>query len=196
MTVISFLLPVLLLGGGSGNRPGKKLGETALRIAGKVDCSAYPPAHGDATMLPEGTAVHEAGGYAKTFRLLAGGRVYEVMENPEAKTLGEQYDIAGKVEYLTIRKDTDMEERRFDSELTERLTELYLQRERIGEPEILKRGVPKAEYVYNLEFHLRDGSEVRTTYLSGSEYFGSGALLGSELEKALKDITQKEFGRP
>ncbi|WDM28914.1 hypothetical protein KCX80_06850 [Paenibacillus mucilaginosus] len=167
MTVISFLLPVLLLGGGSGNRPGKKLGETALRMAGKVDCSAYPPAHGDATMLPEGTAVHEARGYAKTFRLLAGDRVYEVME-----------------------------ERRFDSELTERLTELYLQRERIGEPEILKRGVPKAEYVYNLEFHLRDGSEAGTTYLSGSDYLGSGALLGSELEKALKDITQKEFGRP
>jgi hypothetical protein len=57
----------------------------------------------------------------------------------------------------------------------------------------IEKGNECAEIVF-IDFHLKDGSSIRTMYQSGSEVMNPGVQVGAELEKELKEVITKEWG--
>ncbi|TNJ63651.1 hypothetical protein FE784_24695 [Paenibacillus hemerocallicola] len=172
---------------------GPKIGEVKYKLTGNA-CSNHEVQHADAAFLPVGTPIYEQLGYKHEFRLIAGDKIYQVMVNPKAKFVKELYDIEGKVEKITIFRDThDQDIRTIEQSKTNALTNLFLEREIIGFEEIFKRGVPKTEYQFFIDFHLKDGTAVRSLYRSASEIMNPGVLLGAGMEKELKEIIKKEW---
>jgi len=82
---------------------------TMLSGAGKEP--SYQPKDGDAAFVPSGTPVYAVQGYAATFRLAAhhDGRLvlYEVSDNPRARTGRALLDIGGKVSTIAMTSTTD-----------------------------------------------------------------------------------------
>jgi hypothetical protein len=182
--------------GNQSTQKGKKLGEVQYRVADNVTCTDYQTKNGDAAFLQEGTEIYEIQGYSEKFRVMAGGKVYEVTENHKAKTIEDLYDIKEKVAKIIIFRDThDQDIRTIDPAKVERITNLFLERELISLQEIYRRGVAKTTFQYFIEFILQDGTSIRTMYMAGSEVFSRGAYLGPELEKELKAITMKEWNQ-
>lgn len=172
---------------------GPKIGEVKFKLKGNA-CSNHDVQHGDAAFVPVGTPIYEQSGYKREFRLIAGDNIYQVMVNPKAKFVKELYDIEGKVEKITIFRDThDRDIRTIEPSKTIVLTNLFVEREIIGFEEIFKRGVPKTEYQFYIDFHLKDGTSVRSMYRSASEIMNPGVLIGAEMEKELKEIIKKEW---
>lgn len=141
---------------GSPLEKGDKVGEVKYMMADHA-CSNHKARNGDAAFLPIGTEVYEAVGYQSDFRVIAEDRVFQVRENKAADTIGDLYDIEGKVTGITIESEIDNS---FIAELTEEQTksfvEDYLSLNYIGYEKAMD-DVEGNNRVF-LRIHLQDGS--------------------------------------
>lgn len=152
---------------------GSVLGEVSYKMADKA-CTDHQMRNGDAAYLEVGTVIQEFKGYDADFRVIADGKVFQVSENDQAKTIGELYDIEGKITGMSVRSSYDGS---FVMDLKEEhwqeFTEEFLALEYVGFDEIYKE-IESEEGTF-LDFHLADGSSVRINYWTEANVLNPGA---------------------
>lgn len=168
---------------------GDSLGKVTYMLDGHA-CSSHKLKNGEATYVSVGTPVYEVIGYKPEFRVFADGRVFQVIDNPNAETLGDLADIRGKVTKISIRSDEDdtlLGE--LDTRQTEEFLKEYLALAYKGEttPENESDRDNKV-FIY---FHLEDGSTFHTIYMKDENIIGYEGH-GNEKMKRIIESAVKE----
>lgn len=165
-------------------RQGELIGEVMYTMDGHA-CSDHQLRDGDAAFLSTGTDIYEVAGYASDFRVLAGGKVYQVEENQQAATISELYDIEGKVSKLSLASPFDGSHiTDFTPEETAAFLEQFLELEYVGfdavYPEI------ESDTRAFLRIHLDDGSSFQIVYWPEENVLKPGARGTAELQEIVQ----------
>ncbi|MDO3408268.1 hypothetical protein QWJ34_00655 [Saccharibacillus sp. CPCC 101409] len=152
---------------------GEPIGKTEYNLSESA-CTDHVTQNGDAAYLPVGTKVYALKGYDPDFRVLADGRIYQVHDNPRAETIGDLYDIEGKVLKLSRESGNDGSPMwDFSPEDTEAFISDMLPLKYVGSDEIYKNNPP--EYRIFLRIHLEDGTSLRISYGPKNNTLNPGA---------------------
>lgn len=161
---------------------GAELGEISYTLLQHA-CMDYKMKNGDATFLPVGTKLYEADNYKSTFRIIAGGKVYQVDRNPTAKIVADVYDIQDKVIQISIESTIDGKQISvFTEEATKQFIEEWLALEYVGFEKIYKSGVSLGDDgKHFLRIHLNDNTSFRIVYwikenIISRDTFGTDSL--------------------
>lgn len=161
--------------GGSG----AKVGEITYMLSDHA-CADYKQKNGDAAFLPIGTAVHAMPGYKPSFRVVAGGKVYQVEENKQAATMGDLLDIAGKVKKVSLVSGMDGSDiGDFTAEDSEAFVRELLPLANVGFNQVYKAS--KGDIAFSLRLHLLDGTSFGMGYYPRANGFTAGAFATDEL---------------
>ncbi|WP_025783349.1 hypothetical protein [Sporosarcina sp. D27] len=168
---------------------GDSLGKVTYMLDGHA-CFNHKLKNDEATYVSAGTPVYEVIGYKPEFRVFADGRVFQVIDNPNAESLGDLADIQGKVTKISIRSDEDdtlLGE--LDTEQTEAFLKEYLALAYKGniDPEN-ESDRDNRVFIY---FQLEDGSTFHTIYVIDENIFGYDAY-GNEKTKGIIEEVVKE----
>ncbi|CAM3333111.1 MULTISPECIES: hypothetical protein [Brevibacillus] len=168
---------------------GEKIGEVQFKVNGNV-CLGYRMENGDATWAPIGTPIYKIKGYSEKFRLLLGDELFEVSEIPDAKKIGDFYDITGKVMKISIEYPIENSPSvDFSMEETIQFIDEYLQQDYVPFNEIFK-GIPINSNKYFLRVHLNDDSKVIIGY-----WIDENAFLLGYGNDVIKNIVTKNAER-
>ncbi|MFB9326368.1 hypothetical protein ACFFSY_10625 [Paenibacillus aurantiacus] len=168
---------------------GEKIGEVAYMLDGHA-CQGHRTKNGDASYLPVGTPIYAMIGYKPSFRVIAEGKVYEADRNPHAKTLGDLWDIEGKIEKVSLVSGMDGSPiGDFTPDATAFIAKSLPRLEIVGFDTIYEKH--KLEYGIFLRVHLRDGTSLGLVFYEKANAFTAGAY-GTE---ALKKIIVSERAR-
>ncbi|MEJ8306321.1 hypothetical protein [Saccharibacillus sacchari] len=152
---------------------GDRISEVSYTMSGDA-CSDFVMRSGDATLLPTGTPIYEMKGYKPDFRVIADGRIFEVSDNPDAKTIGDLYDIEGKVAKVSRVSGNDGSlMREFSPEDTQAFLSDLLSLEYVGFEAIYTNNPP--EYRISLQLDLNDGTNIRLGYWPKANAIVEGA---------------------
>jgi len=158
---------------------GEKVGEVSYMLNDHA-CTDHATKNGDAAYLPIGTEIYAVKGYKPEFRVAANNKVYQVNSNPHAETLGDLWDIEGKVERVGLDNGNDGSPiGDFSPEATERLASELLPLPYVGFDEVYER--TKHEASVFLRIYLEDGTSFRTVYYPIANAFSAGAFGTKEL---------------
>ncbi|MCR8632821.1 hypothetical protein [Paenibacillus radicis (ex Xue et al. 2023)] len=172
----------------SNVKKGKKIGEVGFKLSGN-SCSNYRMKNGDATLLPVSTAIYEVADYAQEYRVMANGELYEVTDNPKAKTIADLYDITGKVTKVSFESTGDGSHiSDFSPEATNEFAVEYLKLKYIGFDEMYKKASGNN---YFLRIYLTDGTSFRISYWSDHQAISPGAFGTDELKKIIQEQSQQ-----
>ncbi|MEC2130595.1 hypothetical protein P9G84_16810 [Brevibacillus centrosporus] len=141
-----------------------KVGEVRFTMAGMV-CPGYQMKNGDATLAPIGTPIYRVKGYSEKFRLLVGDDLYEVRHNPDAYSLGDLFDIKGKVFKVTL--ETDEENpiiKDFTDDASKQFMEELLKLKYVGFQQVYKSRGGLSGEKYFIRIYLQDRSSVLISY--------------------------------
>lgn len=167
------------------NMKGEVVGEVSFEMDGNA-CSDHQMQNGDAAYLDKGTEVYAFNGYDSEFRVIANDVIYEVNENEEADTIGDLYDIEGKVVGISLRSYfdgsfiADLKEEHWPEFLDE-----YLALEYVGFDEIYDE-IGNEDSTF-LDIHLEDGTSLRIGYWTEANVVNPGAFAS---ERMLEIIEQ------
>ncbi len=166
----------------TGLKKGKTVGEITYTKADHT-CPRTVMQDGDATLLDVGTKLYEVTGYKASARLWAGDRLYEAHSNPNAKTLNDLLDVAGKIK--AVRFISGMDGTTHLMDFTPEAAEIFI------------REFPKLKYIpfqelykqtkgwvganYWLEIEMKDGSTMTIVYNTLSPSFNPPAYATPEL---------------
>lgn len=162
---------------------GKSLGKVKYRMAEHA-CTDHKMQNGDAAYLVPGSEIFEYKGYKTDFRVIAANTVYQVEENDKAETIGDLYDIEGKVTGMSLRSAydgshvMDLKDKHWKP-----FIETYLSLKYVGFDAIYKK-IENEDSLF-LDIHLQDGSSIRFNYWTEANAVNPGAF-GNE--KMLKII--------
>ncbi|QDH22098.1 hypothetical protein [Saccharibacillus brassicae] len=152
---------------------GEKITEVGYTLSDDA-CQDYVMRNGDATLVPTGTPIYKMHGYRSSFRVIAGGQIFEVNDNPQARTIGDLYDIEGKVLRISRESGNDGSHMwDFSAADTEAFIADMLSLNYVGFDEIYKNNPPENNIF--LRIHLRDGTSMRITYGLNANTLTSGA---------------------
>jgi hypothetical protein len=161
---------------------GKKMGEVTYMLDGNA-CSDHKSEDGDAAYLSVGTEIYELKGYKSNFRIVADGKIYEVTDNPEAKTIGELFDIEGKVEKVGFASTHDGSHIDDFSEAgTKEFIAQFLELPYEGFEKVYKSSLDDKSRIF-IDIHLEDGTFVRNSYWLDENVLNPGANGTKELKK-------------
>lgn len=153
---------------------GEVLGEVTYKMADTA-CTDHKTKNGDAAYLNVGTEIYEFNGYKTNFRIIADNKVYEVMENNQAKTIGDLYDIEEKVEGMSLRSSydgsyvMDLKEEHWKEFIDE-----FLELDYVGKDKIYEK-IGDGDRLF-FDIHLVDGSSVRILYWPEANVVNPGAF--------------------
>lgn len=169
--------------------PPEAIGEQIDTVAYTMSddaCEDFVMQSRDATFLPAGTPIYKLRDYDPSFRVYAEGRIFEVQENPNAKTIGDLYDIVGKVKSLDRVSGNDGSFMwSYSPEDTEAFVSDLLKLKYVGFDEIYKNNPP--EYTTSLRLQLKDGTSLSLAYWPKANALTTGAY-GTE---RMLEIVQK-----
>lgn len=168
---------------------GNKVGEVTYTLSGHA-CSDHVSQNGDAAFLPIGTEVRELKGYHSQFRVVAGGKIYQVNENPNASTLGDLLDIEGKVQKVSLESGIDgsMIGDFSKDAATEFVSEL-IPLKYVGFDEVYKKA--KHESGVFLRVYLQDGTSFRMVFYPKANAFTDGAFGTEKLKRLIMSQRQQ-----
>lgn len=167
----------------------KQIGEVAYMLNGHA-CTDHVSQNGDAAYLPAGTPVYAMKGYKSSYRVVAANKVYEAQRNPHAKTIGELWDIDGKIAKVSLESGMDGSPiGDFTPDASAVFAEELPGLENVGFDAIYKDNKP--EYGIFLRVHLIDGTSFRMVFYEKANAFTAGAY-GTE---ALRDVIVSERTR-
>ena len=167
---------------------GDKVGEVSYMLS-DLACPDHVTVNGDAAFLPIGTEIYAMKGYSPDFRVAADNKLYQVNENPKAKTMGDLYDIEGKVVKVSLNSGIDGSEiGDFSEEASETFVRELLPQPYIGFDKVYEK--IKHETGIFLRVHLEDGSSFQMVYYPKGNAFTAGAF-GTETLKELI-VTQRQ----
>ncbi|OWR30872.1 hypothetical protein CDO73_09805 [Saccharibacillus sp. O23] len=169
--------------------PPEAIGEQIDTVAYAMSddaCEDFVMQSRDATFLPAGTPIYKLRDYDPSFRVYAEGRIFEVAENPQAETIGDLYDIEGKVKSLDRVSGNDGSFMwSYSPEDTEAFVSDLLKLKYVGFDAIFKNNPP--EYKTSLRLQLKDGTSLRLAYWPKANALTTGAY-GTE---RMLEIVQK-----
>lgn len=168
---------------------GDSLGNVSYMLDGHA-CSSHKLKNGEASYVAVGTPVYEVKGYKSDFRIFADGRVFQVINNPNAETLGDLADIEGKVTKISIRSDEDdslLGE--LDPEQTKEFLKEYLSLSYEGDidPENENNSHNRV-FIY---FQLEDRSTFHTIYLLDENIIGYEAYGNEKMKGIVESIVNE-----
>lgn len=170
--------------------PAEAIGEQLDTVAYTMSddaCKDFVMQSRDATFLPAGTPIYKLRDYDPSFRVYAEGRIFEVAENPNAKTIGDLYDIEGKVKSLDRVSGNDGSLMwSYDPEDTKAFVSDLLKLKYVGFDAIYTNNPP--EYKTSLRLRLKDGTSLRLAYWPKANALTTGAY-GT---KRMLEIVQKK----
>jgi len=147
----------------------------------------YQPKDGDAAYVPGGTPVYALRGYATTFRLAArhDGRLvlYELSDNPRARTGRDLLDIGGKVSTIAMTSTTDG--RTVLGRIAEPTQVATLVNLVLDAPVDGRRHGELAGFV---SFELGDGTATTQTYYRDVPMLARGILVPREFAAAMDQL--------
>lgn len=157
----------------SAAQQGEKVGEVAYMLSDHA-CTDHVSKNGDAAFLPIGTPIYEMQGYRSSYRVIADGKMYEVSRNPHAKTLGDLWDIKGKITTVSLASGMDGSTiGDFTPEASAIVAKELLPLAYVGFDEIYKNNDP--EYGIFLRVHLKDGTSLGMVFYEKANAFTAGA---------------------
>lgn len=160
----------------------QKLGEVRFTLDGNAGVN-YKTKDGDASYLPKGTEIYAIEGYSPAFRILAGGRMFEVSEPARAETLGSFLDVAGKVERVILQSPVDGS---FAGEFSEENANLFIEH-LLALPYEADHMQSEGDPVF-FAIQLKDGSLTSSVYWEDTGYITYGAAA----DEQIKNILEKE----
>lgn len=168
---------------------GNQIGTVSYQLADHA-CSDHRLQNGDAAYLAVGTPLYEMKGFRSTYRIVADGKVYEVSENSQAKTMADLYDIQNRVDRISIISSEDGSHiSDFSKESTAAFVGEFLSSPYVGRDQ-LSGNLAEDQPVF-LQFHLQDGSTFRDV-----AWIKQGMMTpGLVLTERMKQILLKETGR-
>ena len=152
---------------------GDRIGEVLYTMYDDA-CQDFVMQSGDAAFVPTGTPIYRMKDYDPDFRIVAEGRIFEAGDNPNAKTIGDLYDIEGKVSKISRVNGNDgsvMSD--FDPEDTEQFVSDMLSLKYVGFEAIFKDNSP--EYKTSLRIFLQDGTSIDIGYMPKANALTQGA---------------------
>ncbi|WP_255374007.1 hypothetical protein [Cohnella sp. OV330] len=159
---------------------GEKVGEVSYMLDEHA-CTDHKNKNGDAAYLPIGTAIYAMNGYKPSYRVMANGKVYEARSNPNAKTIGDLWDIDGKIAKVSLESGTDGSPiGDFTPEASAVFAKDLPRLTLVGNDSIRKDNKP--EYGIFLRVHLQDGTSFRMVFYENANAFTAGAY-GTEAMK-------------
>ncbi|WP_341279630.1 hypothetical protein [Paenibacillus sp. FSL H8-0537] len=161
---------------------GEKVGEVSYMLNDHA-CTDHVEKDGNAAFLPIGTEIFAMKGYKPEFRVIASNKVYEVMDNPKAATLGQLLDIEGKVDKVGLESAKDGSPiGDFSAEASAQFIQELLPLQHVGFNQVYEK--IKHESGVFLRVHLLDGTSFRLVYYPEGNGFTAGAF-GTDSLKAL-----------
>lgn len=161
------------------NMKGEVIGEVTYEMDNNA-CSDHQMQNGDAAYISVGTEIFEFKGYDPDFRVIANNVIFEVKENEKAETIGDLYDIEGKVVGMSLRSYfdgsfiTDLKEEHWPEFLDE-----YLALEYVGFDKIYEK-IGNEDSTF-LDIHLEDGTSVRFSYWTEANVVNPGAFANERM---------------
>ncbi|WP_174818664.1 hypothetical protein [Paenibacillus illinoisensis] len=153
---------------------GERIGEVSYML-NEHACADHVTANGDAAFLPIGTDIYELKGYKSHFRVVADHKMYQVNENPNAKTMGGLLDIEGKVKKVSLESGNDGSViGDFPQEIATEFVNELLPLTYVGFDEVYQKA--KHETGIFLRVHLQDGTSFRMVYYPKANAFSAGAF--------------------
>ncbi len=157
--------------------PPEAIGEQIDTVAYTMSddaCTDFVMQSRDATFLPAGTPIYKLKDYRTSFRVYAEGRIFQAAENPDAKTVGDLYDIEGKVKSLDRVSGNDGSLMwSYSPEDTDAFVSDLLKLKYVGFDEIYKNNPP--EYTTSLRLQLKDGTSIGLAYWPKANALTTGA---------------------
>lgn len=166
----------------SGLEKGKTFAEVSFTVSGNV-CPGYRFQNGDATRAEIGTPISQVKGYDERFRLFVGDDLYEAMDSPDAKTMGELFDVAGKVkkvtlEYTKISQDAPYDYDHYSVDFSEQdsvqFAESFVNLDYVPFEEMYRKRSGNRESEYLVRFFLYDNSSFTVLYWLDENAFTRG----------------------
>lgn len=168
---------------------GDKVGEVNYTLSGHA-CSDHISQNGDAAFLPIGTEVHELKGYHSQFRVVAGGKIYQVNENPNASTMDDLLDIEGKVQKVSLESGIDGSRiGDFSKDAAADFISELIPLKYVGFDEVYKKA--KHESGVFLRVHLQDGTSFRMVFYPKANAFTDGAFGTEKLKRLIMSQRQQ-----
>ncbi|WP_239616541.1 hypothetical protein [Cohnella mopanensis] len=163
---------------------GKPLGEVSFMMYGQA-CLGHQTVNGDAAFLREGTKIYAMKGYKPEFRVIAGDRIFQSNDNPNAKTVSDVLDIAGKVEKVTEESTEDGSRiRELDPLQAKAFIVQILSLAYVKQEELAK--LPSGGTMF-FRIHLTDGTSFRIAFSKESKALSIGAIGNEEIQSLLVD---------
>ncbi|ANY67195.1 hypothetical protein BBD42_12515 [Paenibacillus sp. BIHB 4019] len=169
----------------SDDQLGEKVGEVTYMLNDHA-CTDYVEKDGNAAFLPIGTEIYAIKGYKSEFRVAAFNKVYEVMDNPKAATLGQLLDIEGKVDKVGLESAEDGSPiGDFSAEASAQFIQELLPLQHVGFKQVYEK--TKHESGIFLRIYLLDGSSFRLVYYPEGNAFTAGAFGTDSLKKLIME---------
>ncbi|REB11622.1 hypothetical protein DVB69_00310 [Sporosarcina sp. BI001-red] len=168
---------------------GDSLGKVSYMLDGHA-CSSHKLKNGEATYVSVGTPVYEVVGYQPEFRVIADGRVFQVIDNPNAETLSDLADIEGKVTKISIRRDEDdtlLGE--LDPEQTKEFLKEYLSLPYKGDIDPKNENNRHARVL--IYFQLEDGTTFHTIYILDENIIGYDAFGNEKMKGIIESVVNE-----
>lgn len=163
---------------------GQVMGEVSYTMADKA-CSNHKMKNGHAAYLGIETQIYEHTGYKSNYRVIADDTIYEVDSNDQAKTIGDLYDIEGKVVGMSIMSFydgshlTDLEEEHWKEFIDEFLALDYRGYDELYD----KTGNEEGTF---LDIHLEDGTAVTIVYWTEANIINTGAYGNEKMKRIIE----------
>ncbi|SFT25005.1 hypothetical protein [Paenibacillus sp. BC26] len=166
---------------------GEKIGQIGYKLSDHA-CENYMMQDGDATLLEIGTEIFEVKGYKQSYRLLAGGELYQVSENKAAVTIGDLYDIAGRIKNVQFVSGNDGSPLKdFTPEAVAAFAEEYVKLKVVDRMALAKQTKNLAGGNYSLRVILKDGSSFGMGYWIKFGVLSPGAYATEELKRLVEE---------
>lgn len=170
----------------SGLHKGKRIGQITYSKT-EHQCPRPEMQDGDATILEVGTELYEVKGYKPSARLWAGDKLFIAGSNPEAETINDLMDIAGKLQTVRFISGIDGSDLMdFTPEANAVFIREFPTLEYIPFKELYKQTKGWVGDKYSLEIEMKDGSTLRITYNTMFPSFQPSAYATPELAELVE----------
>ncbi|SET66657.1 hypothetical protein [Paenibacillus sp. NFR01] len=150
--------------------------------------------NGDATVLEVGTTLYRVEGYKETARLWAGDRLFLANSNPQAETVNDLLDIAGKINTVRFISGMDGKPLKdFTPESAAIFIEEYPKLKNMTYDEISKLPKGTVGYDYWLQLGLDDGTAITLTYSPMRKAFHPGGLATPALAELVEQQRKRIY---
>ena len=177
----------------SENQIESEVSKTKYNVSESVHDPNYKTKDGDAAFLPVGTPIYKLKDYKSEYRILAKKEnklvIYEVSDNPSAKTGGDLLDIQDKVTSVSIHNGED------NSKIAEIIDQAVIDKlvsNLLNNSFIEQKGKEKNGPRYFLKFNLKDQTNMNRAYWTEDNILWGEIKLPNEFKAIINQFIPQQ----